>query len=75
MTINDIKRYLTIFELNGKIIMGIYSLAIIALSCYTCIIGSDLPSGVVTAYGIVISAFALHKAVTKIKGVKNVGKS
>ncbi len=67
MTISVIKRYLSIFELNGSTILGIMSLAMIALMCYTCLTGTDIPSGVVTVYSIAIGAFALHKSVKVFK--------
>lgn len=47
--------------------MGLYSLCMIALSCYVTITKKQLDSGVVGAYGIAIGAFAYSK-----KGQKNV---
>lgn len=70
MSIRTIKRYLSIFELNGSTILGMMSLAIISLMCYTTLTGKDLPSGVVTAYSIAVGAFALHKSVRFFKEKK-----
>lgn len=47
--------------------MGLFSLCVIALSCYVTITQKPLDSGVVGAYGIAVGAFAYSK-----KGTKNV---
>lgn len=67
MNIKTIKHWITIFNLSGGTILGIMSLAMTALMCYTTLTGKDLPSGVVTAYSVAVGAFALHKSVKFFK--------
>ena len=59
------------FNLKGGSIVGLYTLAIIALSCWATLTGKDIPSGVVTSYGLVIGAYAANKTVSSFKGKSN----
>lgn len=56
-----------LFNIKGGSIMGLYSLCMIALSCYVTVAQKPLDSGVVAAYGVAVGAFAYSK-----KGNKNV---
>lgn len=59
------------FNLKGGSIVGLYTLCMISLSCWVTVSGMDLPSGVVTAYGLVIGAYAANKTISKIKDNSN----
>lgn len=54
-----------LFNIKGGSIMGLFSLCIIALSCYVTITGKPLDTGVVGAYGVAVGAFAYSKKGTQ----------
>lgn len=60
-------KFWDLFNIRGGSIMGLFSLCIIALSCYVTIKQKPLDTGVVGAYGVAVGAFAYSK-----KGKKNV---
>lgn len=52
------KRILSLFDIPGGSILGLYSLAVIALSCYSVITSKAFPSEIRDMYLGIITAFA-----------------
>lgn len=47
--------------MRGKLIMAIYSLAMIGISIYSVIYGKQIDSSVASMYGVAIAAYAASK--------------
>jgi|WetSurMetagenome_2_1015567.scaffolds.fasta_scaffold37860_4 hypothetical protein len=59
-----------LFNIKGGSIMGLYSLCMIALSCYVTIQQKPLDSGVVGAYGVAVGAFAYSRKKKEVKATE-----
>ena len=67
------KKILNFFDLKGGVIMGIYSLSMIALSFYSVVNGKPIDSSIPAMYLGAIGAFAVNKTAKVIKGAAEEG--
>lgn len=59
--VSSVAHAFNVFDIKGRAIVGLFTLTIIALSVWATLTGSDLPSGVLTAYGTVIAGLTVNK--------------
>jgi hypothetical protein len=60
-------------DIKGGAILGVWSMMMISLCCYSVLAKWPLPDSIVTAYGIVVGAFAGKKVSDSIvEGIKKI---
>lgn len=64
MTLDEIKRYLTVFDLPSGVVLGIHTGVMIGISIAAFMLKRSIDSTITTVYGIVLGAFAIHKTTT-----------
>lgn len=63
-------RGLNCFDLKGRSVAGIFSLVMIILCIYVTLTGSDIPNGVLMAYGAMIGGLTVGKTAEVVSANK-----
>lgn len=71
MNVDQIKKWLTLFDLPSGVILGIHTLVIIGLSIAAVVFKKDIPTTVITLYGMVLGGFCIHRTTTATTMIMN----
>lgn len=71
MTIEQIRKVATLLDLPSGVVMSVWTLSMIGVSWLAVIKKADIPTTVVTLYGMGLGAFSLHKTSTAITTIVN----
>ena len=52
-------------DISGGAILGLWSLMMLALSCFCVVAKRDMPSAVASSYGIIVGAYAVTRTFKK----------
>ena len=54
------------YDINGGVWMTLFSAVTLGICVHAYFTGKEIPSALVTVYGLVLGAFATHKTVAKM---------
>lgn len=66
MTLDQIKNYMTVLDLPSGVVLGIHTLVMIGLSIIAVVFHKDIPTTVITIFGMVLGGFCVHKTTTAV---------